>query len=97
MYAKSFIDDLHEICTLFGPSTLLFISYDHKARLLLGLATASLQSPILMHLKYKVRLADHNFVVAQRLKLIPSVYRLCEVKPNGDVLFWRHAYPYQEW
>ena len=87
MFAKSFIDDLHEICTLFGPSTVWFLSNDNKARLPLGLAAASLQSPILMHLEYKVKLADHNFVVAQCHKLISSVYGVCEVKPNSDVSY----------
>ena len=85
MFAERFIGDLHEICTLFGPSTALFLTNDNKARLPIGLAAASLQYPILMHLKYKVRLVDHNFVVPQRHKRIPSVYGVCEVKPNGDV------------
>ena len=84
----SFIDHLREICTLFGPSTLLFLSNDDKARVPLGLAAVSLQFSILMHLGYNVRLADHNHVVAQRHKLIPSVYGVCEVKPNGDVSYF---------
>ena len=85
MFAKSFIDDLHEICILFELSTVLFLTDHDKVRVSLGLAAASLQSPIIMHLEYKVRLADHNFVVAQHQKLTPSVYGVCEVKSNGDV------------
>ena len=87
MFAKSFIDDLQEICTLFWPSTVLFLSNDDKARVPLVLAAAPLQSSVLMHLEYKDRLADHNCVVTQRHKLIPSVYGVCEVKPNGDVSY----------
>ena len=87
MFAKSFMDDMHEICKLFGPSTVLFLSNDDKARVPLGLAAASLQAPILMHLEYKVRLPDHSFVVAKRHTLIPSVYGVCEVKPNGDLSY----------
>jgi len=79
MFAKSFIDDLHEICKLFGSATVLFLSNDDKARVPLGLAAASLQAPLLVHLEYKVKLPDHSFVVAQRHKLIPSVYGVCEV------------------
>ena len=87
MFAKSFMDDMHEICKLFGPSAVLYLSNDDKARVPLGLAAASLQSPILMHLDYKVGLPDHNFVVAQRHKLIPSVYGVCEVQDNGNLSY----------
>ena len=61
------------------------LSNDDKARVPPGLAAASLQAPILMHLEYKVRLPDHTFVVASRHTLIPSVYGLCEVRQNGDL------------
>lgn len=87
MFAKSLIDDMHDICKIFGPSAVLFLSNDDKARVPLGLAAASLQAPILMHLEYKVKLPDHSFVVAQRHKLIPSVYGECKVTPNGDVSY----------
>ena len=46
MFVKSFIDNLQEICKLFGPSCVLFLSNDDKARVPLGLAAASLQAPI---------------------------------------------------
>ncbi len=39
MFAKSFIDDLHEICKLFGPSIVLSLSNADKARVLIGLAS----------------------------------------------------------
>ena len=87
MFAKSFIDDLHAICKLFGPSAICFLSNDDKARVPLGLAAASLQAPILMHLEYKVRLPDHSFVVAPSHKLIPSVYGVCEVTQKGNVSY----------
>ena len=66
---------------------MLFLLNDDKARVPLGLASASLQFPILMHLEYEVRLADHNFVAARHHKLIPSVYGVREVKPNDDVSY----------
>ena len=35
-----------------------------------------------MHLEYKVRLPDHDFAVAARHKLIPSVYAACVINPD---------------
>ena len=64
---------------LFGPDAVLFMSNDDKARIPLGLAAANLQAPILMHMEYKVKLIDHDFVVGPQHKSIPSVYGICEV------------------
>ena len=35
-----------------------------------------------MHLKYKINLPDHQYVVAASQKLKPSVYALCAIKPR---------------
>ena len=83
MFAKSFMDDLINVCKLFGPQSVLFLSNDGRARV--HLAAAFLQPPILMHMEYKVRLPDHNFVVGPRHTLIPSVYGVCEIKENGEL------------
>ena len=82
MFAKSFMDDLINVCKFFGPQSVLFLSNDDKARVLLGLAAAFLQAPMLMHMEYEVRLPDHNFVLGPRHALIPSVYGVCEIKEN---------------
>lgn len=50
------------------------LSQDDKARIPLGLPAANKQAPILMHLEYKIRLPDHDWVIAPKHKLIPSVY-----------------------
>lgn len=57
-----------------------------QARVPLGITAANKQAPMLMHLEYKVRLPDHDFVVAKGHKLIPSVYALMAIKENqmGD-------------
>ena len=73
IFAKSFMDDLINVCKFFGPQSVLFLSNDDKARVPLGLVAASLQILILMHMEYKVRLPDHNFVVGPRHTLIPCV------------------------
>ena len=92
MFAKSFCDDMFEVCKLFGPQAVLFMSNDDKARIPLGLAAANLQAPLLMHLQYKVKLLDHDFVVGPKHKLIPSVYGLCEITNTGDVSYSRDTF-----
>ena len=92
MFAKSFTDDLMNVCNFFGPQSVLFLSNDNKARVSLRLAAASLQAPILMHIGYKVRLPDHNFVVGPRHSLIPSVYGVCEIRENGELSYSRNIF-----
>ena len=50
-----------------------FHSQDDEAKVPIGLTTASKQGPMLMHMEYQVTLPDHDFVVAPKHKLIPSV------------------------
>jgi hypothetical protein len=64
-----------------GP---VFLSQDEKARVPLGLPAANKQIPLFMHLEYKVTLPDHDFFIASRHKLIPSVYAVCVIR-NGCV------------
>ena len=87
MFAKSFLDDMKSLDLLFGPDALLYLSIDDKARVPIGLAAANNQSPLLMHLEYKVRLADHDFMVGSKHTLIPSVIAVCNVLPNGKVSY----------
>ena len=85
MYTKSFFDDMMSISELLGGDAVTFMLNDDKAHFALGLAAAPLQSPILMHLDYHVHLPDHDFVIRQKHKLIPSVYGVCEASTNGKV------------
>ena len=87
MFAKLFIDDIFELCGLLGSDAVTFMLNDDKARVALGLAAASLQVPILMHIDYRVRLPDHSFVVGDRHTLIPSVYGICEISKKGVVTY----------
>ena len=64
-----------------------FIFNDEKAKIPLGLAAATLQASLLMHLEYKVKLTDHSFVVATHHKLNPSVYGICDVNLKGEVTY----------
>lgn len=73
---------VQDICSIFGPKLVSFLSVDDKAKVPLGIAAATKQAPILMHLEYEVRLPDHTFAVGERHKLIPSVNALCTISPN---------------
>lgn len=73
---------LETIASILGPHSVIFLSEDDKARVPIGLTAANKQAPLLMHVKYKVSLPNHDFVFASKHKLIPSVYALCEVKSN---------------
>ncbi|CAG8626371.1 10680_t:CDS:2 [Dentiscutata erythropus] len=69
--------------SVLGPRNVLVVSQDDKVRIPLGLAAANKQdSPILMRLEYRVKLPDHNWVVAERHKLIPSVYAILNVEED---------------
>lgn len=48
-----------------------------------GITAAKCQTAMLMHMEYKVSLPDHDWVVASRHKLIPSVYVSVEIERNS--------------
>ncbi|GBP20877.1 hypothetical protein EVAR_80696_1 [Eumeta japonica] len=81
-FSVASIRSLETIASVLGPNSVTFLSQDDKARVPIGLTAANKQAPLLMHVEYKVSLPDHDFVIASRHKLIPSMYALCEVKPN---------------
>lgn len=65
------------------------ISVDDKARVPLGIAAATAQTPLLMHMEYRVRLPDHDWVVDDRHKLIPSVYAVVAI--TMEAIWMPHA------
>ena len=77
------MDDLFDVCELFGPNSVLVLSIEDKARVKLDLAAASSPSPMLMSLDYKVWLLDHFFVVGERHSLMRSVHRVCDINEKG--------------
>lgn len=81
MYAKSFIDDMPELGKLFGPHNVLLISNDTKS------TAATLQARNLMHLEYKARFLDYNFVVDACHNLIPSVCGVYDINLKGEVAY----------
>lgn len=85
-FASTTIRHLEELASCLGSKVVTFLSQDDKARVPIGITAANAQAPLLMHLEYRVRLPDHDWVVAAGHKLIPSVYAGISIKPGvlGD-------------
>lgn len=77
------IRHVEELASLLGPEEVIFLSQDDKARVPIGIAAAHKQAALLMHMEYRVKLPDHNWVIANQHKLIPSVIAGIEILPNG--------------
>ncbi|CAG8621288.1 13386_t:CDS:2, partial [Dentiscutata erythropus] len=73
-FCAALIRNLKEMVSLLGPKCALVISQDDKARISLV--------PILMRLEYRIELPDHDWVVAERHKLIPSVYTILDIQES---------------
>ena len=72
-FARASIRSLEELAAILGPAAVTFHSQDDKAKVSIRLTAANKQAPILMLVEYQVTLPDHDFVVAPKHKLIPSV------------------------
>lgn len=83
LFSTATMHHLEELASMLGPNEVCFISQDDKARIPLGLTAANKQSPLLMHMEYRVSLPDHDWVVAAGHKLIPSVYAGIKIQPNA--------------
>ncbi|KAL4720554.1 hypothetical protein ACJJTC_002355 [Scirpophaga incertulas] len=83
-FCTATIRNLESLASILGPEQVFFLSMDDKARAPLGITAANAQAPILMHLDYRVKLPDHDFVVAEKHKLIPSIYAGIVVKKDGE-------------
>jgi len=81
-FCSATLKRLEELASLLGPQEVCFLSQDDKARVPLGLTAANKQAPLLMHLEYRVSLPDHDWVIAARHKLIPSVIAGIEIKKD---------------
>ena len=55
MFAKSLCNDMRSLEKQFGPDALNYVSMDDKAKVPIGLAAAKCQTPLLMHVEYKVK------------------------------------------
>ena len=72
-----------ELASVLGPRNVFFGSFDDKARVAIGITAANKQAPLLMHLKSRVQLPDHDWVVAKKHKLSTSVHAGIKIDSNG--------------
>lgn len=77
------INRLEQLASLIGTKYACLMSQNDKVRVPIGLSAANKQSPLLMHVEYKISLVDHDWVVAARQKLIPSVVAGVVIQPDG--------------
>lgn len=64
-----------------------FLSQDDKCRVPIGLPAVKNQVRIAMHVQYRIQLPDHDWVIAAKHKLIPSVYAACVFGSDGCVSY----------
>ncbi|CAF2767137.1 unnamed protein product [Rotaria sp. Silwood2] len=84
-FAAAAIRFAKDLASLFGNDSVFFLSQDDKCKVPIGLPAAKKQAPLLMHLDYVIQLPDHDFVVAPRHQLTPSVYAARVINAAGDV------------
>ena len=75
---------IHDIVYLFGSDNVFVLSVDDKAKVPVGVTAVRKQAPLIMHVSYKIRLLDHDFVNATKHKLTPFLYSACEIKPPSS-------------
>jgi hypothetical protein len=84
-FATATIRYMKDLASIFGNNCVFYLSQDDKCKVPLGLPAARVQAPMLMHLDYRIRLPDHDWIVAPRHQLIPSVYAGCLLSNDGDL------------
>lgn len=82
-FATASLRYLECLASLLGPQEVFFLSQDDKARVPIGIVAANKQAPLLMHMEYRVMLPDHDWVIAEKHKLIPSVYAGICIRSDG--------------
>ena len=85
-FARASIKSLEELAAILGPAEVTFQSQDDKVKVPIGLTAAHKQAPMVMHMEYQVTLPDHDFVVAAKHKLIPSVIGDMKVVKSKDLM-----------
>lgn len=85
-FCRATIDNLREPASFFGHSDVNVISQDDRCRVNVGTPAVGRQMKVLTELANKTKLPDHDFPVAAKHKLIPSVYATLNVEAGklGD-------------
>ena len=81
-----------DIAKFLGREACLYISQDDKASVPIGKTAAKVQSPMLMSMRARVRVSDHDFPVGSRHLLVPSVMAHCEIDLKSGVSYSGDTY-----
>ena len=92
MFAAETSKAADDIAKFLGPKACLYISQDDKSSVPLGRTAAKIQAPILMAMKVKVRLPDHDFPLGSRHLLVPSVMAECSISEEHGVGYCGETY-----
>ena len=92
MFGSESFKAVDNIAAHLGPGACLYISRDDKSSVPLGVIAAKKQSSILMSLRARVRLPDHDFKVGSKHLLVPSVTAVCEIDPKTGVTYSGNTY-----
>ncbi|CAF3380058.1 unnamed protein product [Rotaria socialis] len=84
-FATATIRYVKDLASVFGNNCVLYLSQDDKCKVPVGLPAARVQASMLMHVDYRISLPDHDWIVAPRHQLIPSVYAACLLSNDGDL------------
>ncbi|CAF2101870.1 unnamed protein product [Rotaria magnacalcarata] len=84
-FATATIRYIKDLASIFGNDCIFYLSQDDKCKVPLGLPAARVQASMVMHLDYRIRLPDHDWTVAPRHQLTPSVYAACILSEDGDL------------
>ena len=79
-FAAKSMEHAEELASLIGPTVSAFIGQDDKAHVPIGITAVNKLAPLLMNVKYQLQLPDHDFVIATKHKLTPTVIGLREIK-----------------
>lgn len=82
-FCTATLKNLESLASMLGPKQCTFLSQDDKARVPIGITAAKEQQSLVMHVDYRLKLPDHDFMIGERHKLTPSVYAGISIKPNG--------------
>lgn len=75
--------NLNELAYFLGQDDVAMISQDDKCRVPIGISAAKAQAPIFMHMQYGACLPDHDWIVGDKHKFIPSGYAGLVIKDSG--------------
>ena len=82
MFAAETFKSAQDIVEFLGSSAAVYLSQDDKSSVHIGVTAAKRQGCMLMNMRTKVRLPDHDFSVGTRHLLVPSVIAHCKGDPQ---------------